>query len=88
MNTSNNVEVIQRYHGNFFDLESFLNDLYDIPDPNTANINHVFWVKNSQHALVIFKSSMVRQVLNRIVRGTTPTALHRVREGLETFSNT
>ena len=26
-NTRNNVEVIQMFHENFFDLESFLNDL-------------------------------------------------------------
>ena len=29
----------------FFDLESSLKDLYDIPDPKTVNINHVFQVK-------------------------------------------
>ena len=45
LNNINNVEVIQMFHENFFDLESFLNDLYDRPDPKTVNINHVFQVK-------------------------------------------
>ena len=45
MNTSNNVEVIQTYHENFFDLESFLNDLYNITDTETVKINNLFQVK-------------------------------------------
>ena len=43
-NTRNNVEVIQMFHENFFNLESYLNDLYNIPDTKTVNINHVFQV--------------------------------------------
>ena len=45
MNTRNNVDVIQIFHENFFDLESFLNNLYNRPDPKTVNTNHVFQVK-------------------------------------------
>ena len=45
LNSRNNVEVIQMLHENFFDLESFLNNHYDIPDPKTVNINHAFQVK-------------------------------------------
>ena len=44
-NTRNNVEVIQIFHEKLFYLESFLNDLYNIPNPKTVNINHVFQVK-------------------------------------------
>ena len=77
LNASNNVEVIQMFHENFFDLESFLNDLYDRPDLKTFNINYVFQVKNSRHALVIVNSSMVRESLNRIIRRKMPTAVHR-----------
>ena len=40
LNTSNNFEVIKMFYQNFFDLKSFLNDLYGIPYPKTANINH------------------------------------------------
>ena len=45
MNTINNNEVIQISHENFFDLELFLNGLYNRPDTKTVNINHVFQVK-------------------------------------------
>ena len=34
------------FHENIFYLESFLGDLYNIPDYKNANINHVFHVKN------------------------------------------
>ena len=44
-NTSTNVEVIQMFHETFFDLESFLNDLYNRPDPKTVKFKHVFQVK-------------------------------------------
>ena len=44
-NTSRNVEDIQMFHEKFFDLESFLDDLYDRPDPKTVNITHVFRMK-------------------------------------------
>ena len=44
-NTSNNVEVIQMFHENFFELVSFLDGLYDILDPKTVKINHVLQVK-------------------------------------------
>ena len=38
------------FHEKFFDLELFLNDLCNIPDPKTFNINHVFQVeKESSH---------------------------------------
>ena len=45
LNTSNNVEVIQMFHETFFDLESFMNDLYNRTDPKTANINNAFQLK-------------------------------------------
>ena len=45
LNTINNVEFIQMFHEKFFNLELFLDDIYDIPDPKTVNINHVFQVK-------------------------------------------
>ena len=32
-------------HEKFFDLASFMDDLYDRPDPKTVNINNVFQVK-------------------------------------------
>ena len=48
INTSNNIEVVQMFHQNLFDLESFLNDIYDRPDRKTVNVNHVFQVKKSQ----------------------------------------
>ena len=40
------------FHENFFDLESFLNDLYERPDPKTVNINHVFQVKKQSAGIV------------------------------------
>ena len=50
LNARYNVEVIQMFHENFFDLESFLDDLYERPDPKTFNINHVFQVRiESEH---------------------------------------
>ena len=50
LNSSNNVELIQMFHEMFFDLVSLLDDIYDIPDPKTVNINHIFQVKrNSAH---------------------------------------
>ena len=67
------------FHENFFGLESFLNDIYGIPDPKTVNINHVFQVKNSRHTLVIVKSTMVRKSLKIIIIRTMPTAVHRGR---------
>ena len=76
------------FHENFFDLESFLNDLYDKPDPKTVNINHVFQVKNSWHTLVIVKFSMTRQGLNRVVIRLRSTAVHRVIEQLVKFPST
>ena len=45
LNTRNNVEVIQMFHEHFFDLVSFMDDLYDRTDPKIININHVFQVK-------------------------------------------
>ena len=45
LNTSNNVEVVQMFHETFFDLESFMNDLYNRTDPETVNVNHIFHVK-------------------------------------------
>ena len=45
LNTSKNVEVIQIFHEKFFDFVSFMDDLYNRPDPKTFNINHVFHVK-------------------------------------------
>ena len=45
LKTIKNVEVIQMFHENFFDLGSFLDDIYDRSDPKTVNINHVFQVK-------------------------------------------
>ena len=45
LNTINNVEFIQMFHENFFNLELFLDDIYDIPDPKTVNINNVFQMK-------------------------------------------
>ena len=88
LNTNNNVEVIQIFHENFFDLESFLNHIHDIPDPKTTNVNHVFQVKKICHALVIVKSSMVRQSLSIIIRSTIPAWVHTERKELEIFSNT
>ena len=41
-NTSKNVEVIQMFHEKVFDLESSRDDIYDIPDPKTVNINNLF----------------------------------------------
>ena len=76
LNTRNNIEVIQISYEKFFDLESFLNDLYDRPDPKNVNINHIFQVKISWHTLVIVKSSMSRQS----IRSTMPTVVHRGRE--------
>ena len=50
MNTSNNVEVIKIFHEKIFDLESFMDDIYDIPDTKNVNINHVLQVrKESEH---------------------------------------
>ena len=50
LNTRNYVEIIKRFHWNFFDLESFLNNIQEISDPKTFNINNVFWVKeDSSH---------------------------------------
>ena len=77
LDTGNNVEVIQMFHKNFFDLESFLNDIYDRPGPRNVNINYVFQTKKSRHTLVIVKSSMARQSLDRIIRKTVPTEMHR-----------
>ena len=48
------------FHEKLFDLESFLNDLYNRTDPKTINTNHVFQVKKSRHKLFIVKSSMER----------------------------
>ena len=45
LNTINNVEIIQIFHEDFLDLESFLNGFYKRPDPKTININHVLQVK-------------------------------------------
>ena len=45
LNTSKNVEVIKMLHENFFDLGSFLNDLYYRPDTKTFNINNIFQFK-------------------------------------------
>ena len=58
LNTSINVEFIQMFHENFFVLELFMNDVYNIPDPKNVNINHILQVKNSRYILVIVKSSM------------------------------
>ena len=80
LNVINNVEVIQMFHQNFFDLESILNDIYDRPDTKTVNINHVLHMKNIQYTLVSVKSSMVRYSQNRITRGKIPTVVHRGRE--------
>ena len=33
------------FHENFFDLVSFLDDIYDTPDPKTVNTNHGLHVK-------------------------------------------
>ena len=33
------------FHENFFDLGSFVDDIYDRPDTKTVNINHFFQVK-------------------------------------------
>ena len=33
------------FHEEFFELGSFLNDLYDRPDPTTFKVNHAFQVK-------------------------------------------
>ena len=81
-NTRNNVEVIQMFHENFFDLESFLDDLYDRPDPKIVNINHVLQVKRSWHTLVMVKSSIMRHGQNTIKKRTIPTATHKGRESL------
>ena len=67
------------FHEDFFDLESFLNNNYDIPDPKNVKINHVFQVKKRLHILVIIKSSTARKILNRIIRSTMPTVVHRER---------
>ena len=64
------------FHEKFFGLESFLNDLYYIPDPKTVNINHVFQMKKSRHTLVIVKSTVVRKSLKIILISTMPTAVH------------
>ena len=48
LNSSNNVEVIQMYHEKFFDLELFLNDICNIPDPKTVNINLILLVKKER----------------------------------------
>ena len=45
LNSTKNVEVIQIFHENFFDLVSFLDDIYGILDPKNVNINHFFQVK-------------------------------------------
>ena len=42
LNTRNNVEFIQMFPENFLGLVSFLNYIYDRPDPKTVIINHVF----------------------------------------------
>ena len=74
------LKLFKCFTKNFFDLESFLNDVYDRPDSKTVNINHVFQMKKSQHKLVIVKSFMARQSLNRMIRGTIPTSVHIGRE--------
>ena len=51
LNTSKNIEIIQTFHEKLFDLASFLDDLYNIPDPKTVNINHVFQVKNESEKI-------------------------------------
>ena len=48
LNTSNNVEFIQMPHENFSDLELFLNDICNIPDPKTVNINFILLVKKER----------------------------------------
>ena len=60
-----------------FNSESFLNDICNRPDSETVNINHVFWVKNSWHTLVIVKSYIARHILNIIIKRTMPTVVHR-----------
>ena len=65
LNNFNIIASIQNLYENFFDLESFLNDLYGRFDYKTFNINHVFQVKNIRHALVIFKSSMTRHIIKK-----------------------
>ena len=64
LNTRNNIEVIQMFHEKFIDLETFINYLYDRPDPKTANINNVLQVKKSRHTLVIIRSPMARKIIN------------------------
>ena len=36
----------------YFDLESFLNDFCDRPDPKTFDINHVFYMKRELKHIV------------------------------------
>ena len=88
LNTRNTVEVTQMFHENFFDLESLLNYIYEIPDPKTANINHVFQVKKIRHTLFIVGSSMAKESLNIVIIKKILTEGHRRREESETFTNT
>ena len=44
-NTSNNVEVIQMFDENFFDLKSLLNDICNRPDPKNVITNHVLQMR-------------------------------------------
>ena len=69
LNIRNNVEAIQMLHETFSDLGSFMNNLYENPDPKAVNINHVFQVKN-YHTLVMVKSSTESHSLNIITRST------------------
>ena len=55
LNGINNVEIILIFHENFFDMELFLNDIYDIPDPKTVNINHVLQVKKESAHIGYFQ---------------------------------
>ena len=75
LNTINNFEIIQMYHENFFEMEWFLNDLYDRPDTKNINMNHAFQVKESPHTLVIVKSSIARHIQNTIIINKMPTAV-------------
>ena len=40
------------FHENFFDLVSFLDDIYDTPDPKTVNTNHGLHVKKGSAHIV------------------------------------
>ena len=76
-------------HENFLYLESFLNELYNIPDPKTVNINHVFQVKKESAHIGYFQElHSEEESKHNYKKKNNYSGAHRMRRREKKNSNT